>query len=158
MARRPNNRGGHRTPNKPAAVSGAGKDSKRTDGAFGKMPSNAEQARQPVRPIPAESHGDRQALSNLQGSAPMAAAPQTALGISQPTAGGTGGPTEAPPNLNLPFDPFAPDESPGGMDGGVDDDIIVDDTDMYMAQLAALVPGHPDLVNLITQRRLRGGF
>lgn len=58
-------RGGRRTPNNPAAVSGPGRLSQRTDGGPG----------QPTRSFPAEFHGQRQQLADQQGAAPMATAP-----------------------------------------------------------------------------------
>lgn len=61
------NRGGYRKPNNPAAVSGPGKYSRRTDG--GPMD------KQPQRYMAGESYGESKELNELQASAPMAASP-----------------------------------------------------------------------------------
>lgn len=64
------NRGGYRKPNKPAAVSGPGKYSRRTDG--GPMDT------QPQRYMAGESYGESKELNELQASAPLAGAPSRA--------------------------------------------------------------------------------
>jgi len=56
-------RGGKRTPEKPAAVSGPGALSKRTDGG----PSDA----QPVRVAPGQTYGERQQMEAQQRGAPI---------------------------------------------------------------------------------------
>lgn len=53
--------GGHRTPNNPAAVSGPGAMSARTDGGATQAPQVA----------PGNGYGERKAMLDLQGSAPM---------------------------------------------------------------------------------------
>lgn len=54
--------GGYRKPEKPAAVSGPGKYSQRTDGGPGK---------QPVREMTGGSYGEGKELADLQSAAPM---------------------------------------------------------------------------------------
>lgn len=54
--------GGYRKPEKPAAVSGPGKFSQRTDGKPGA---------QPVRPMTGGAYGEGQEMNELQSSAPM---------------------------------------------------------------------------------------
>ncbi len=54
-------RGGRRVPAKPAAVSGPGSLSQRTDGGPG----------QPIRNFPATTQGQRQDLTELQQAAPL---------------------------------------------------------------------------------------
>ena len=56
--------GGYRRPNNPAAVSGPGSLSKRTDGG----PADT---RQPVRDVGGFEYGGRQEFRDIQGSAPM---------------------------------------------------------------------------------------
>jgi len=56
--------GGYRKPSQPAPVSGPGALSRRTDGGAG----------QPVRPVTGLPYGENQALNEIQGAAPMAAA------------------------------------------------------------------------------------
>jgi hypothetical protein len=83
--------GGYRKPSKPAAVSGPGKFSKRTDGGPGK---------QPVRPMTGGPYGEGQEMSELQSSAPMS----DTQGQPAPSGGGApvpqvtpfGAPTERP--------------------------------------------------------------
>lgn len=81
--------GGNRTPAKPAAVSGPGALSRRTDGPV-----------QPVRSHAAEQHGQRSALEAQQRAAPLAA------GSGGPAAGGGGLAGVARPNV------FGPTERP----------------------------------------------
>lgn len=78
----PRGRGGKRTPAQPAAVSGPGALSRRTDGGAGSET-------QPIRSHPAEFHGQRQQLAQQQQAAPMAAKPH-------PLAGNLFGGTERP--------------------------------------------------------------
>lgn len=145
-------RGGHHPPKNPAAVSLPGKDSSRTDKADGtKNPSNATQAAQR---IPGQTYGVGKQLMEQQQSAPLAAAPGS--GIPSPAQGNGGNTTNnSTGQANLPFDPFAP--SPNNATGPVvdDEDIYIDNPDMFIAELARLVP-HPDLLNLLDMRDLRG--
>lgn len=80
-------RGGYRKPSKPAAFSGVGRDSKRTDGG----PMDMAKKQQPIRPLPANGqYGARAASVQQQSSAPMAAAAPVELpklsGLFDPTA------------------------------------------------------------------------
>lgn len=68
-------RGGRRVPENPAPVSGPGALSARTDG-----PS------QPVRSFPAQFHGQRQQLAELQSAAPMEGGGTGASSSGQPEA------------------------------------------------------------------------
>lgn len=83
--------GGYRKPSKPAAVSGPGKFSKRTDGGPGK---------QPVRPITGLPYGEGQEMEDLQGSAPMSDTQGTPApsggGFTLPSVTPIGAPTERP--------------------------------------------------------------
>lgn len=91
----PGGRGGRRTPSSPAAVSGPGALSQRTDGG--------PAAAQPVRVASGGGYGDRQTLEGLQAAAPMRAG-----GPSVPAPGG--GP-QAVPFAGAP-DPFGPSQRP----------------------------------------------
>jgi len=79
-----NGHGGYRKPEKPAAVSGPGKFSKRTDGKPGE---------QPVRAMTGGAYGEGQEMAELQGSAPMS----DTQGAPAPGGGG------APPPEVTPF-------------------------------------------------------
>ncbi len=68
MAKKRSNRGGYRKPSKPAAVSGPGALSKRTDG------------KQPVVRMPDVAHGEQKALTEQQQAAPLGGAPNAAAG------------------------------------------------------------------------------
>ena len=57
-------RGGYRQPNKPAAVSGPGALSARTDGGAGS-------STQPIRRIPGQQYGEGKALVEQQQAAPL---------------------------------------------------------------------------------------
>ncbi|HVF75485.1 MAG TPA: hypothetical protein VM938_10590 [Acidimicrobiales bacterium] len=85
-------RGGSRTPSSPAAVSGPGALSRRTDS-------------QPVRPVPGGTYGDRKATVEQQQAAPMASAP-TPQG-APPQAGPAGVPIDP-----RSIDPFGPTARP----------------------------------------------
>lgn len=84
-----NGHGGPRTPSKPAAVSGPGALSARTDGRP-----------QPVRDLPDAGYGEGAAFREMQQGAPMASAapPGAAGGGVNPLAGltGMGAPTTMP--------------------------------------------------------------
>lgn len=99
--------GGYRKPANPAAVSGPGALSRRTDGGP-----------QSIQPIPASGqYGERKAMQELQASAPMAGNPiptprpqmpvpglfdQTQNPSEPVTAGNPLGPGPGPDALNLP--------------------------------------------------------
>lgn len=89
-------------PNRPAAASGPGRMSQRTDGG----PASDSQ---PVREIPAEDfHGQRQQLTEQQSSAPLRAGgrstPAPSRGGQPEPSGGGGG--------AAPLDVFGPTERP----------------------------------------------
>ena len=87
-------RGGYRQPSKPAAVSGPGALSARTDGGPGS-------AKQPVQRIPGVEYGEQKALTEQQQAAPLASAPTTpSRPMGQPR-----------PQLNR--DVFRPTDVPG---------------------------------------------
>lgn len=83
-------RGGRRTPTNPAPVS-IPQSGARTDGGAGSDT-------QPLRDMPADAHGERQAMEQLQAAAPM-------------TAGGGGRTVPMDIPLNV-ADPFRPTEQP----------------------------------------------
>jgi len=94
--------GGARTPNHPAAVSGPGALSQRTDGGAGN-------AKQPIRVPSGGKYGERQAAEQQQASAPMASSgPLTSAPTGTgggnlappPVAGGAFGPTQRPNEAN----------------------------------------------------------
>lgn len=125
-------RGGKRTPRDPAPVSGPGKYSQRTDGG----------PTQPVRDIPNQPYGDRQALSQLQAAAPMPASPSTPTG-----GGGTPGPVPA-----YPDGIFGPTQRPSEPNtAGLDPyQNLPSDTDYLLRLMYTMYP-HPDLARLINQ-------
>ena len=71
-------RGGLREPAKPAAVSGPGALSQRTDGGPGS-------STQPIRRIPGVAYGEQSALSAQQAAAPLPAQNGPSLGGQIPT-------------------------------------------------------------------------
>jgi hypothetical protein len=86
-----NNHGGYRKPSNPAAFSGQGKYSKRTDGGPADMLK-----KQPVRPMAADGvYGARKASQDAQAAAPMSA------GVSTP---------KLPPVTSLFNETTRPDE------------------------------------------------
>lgn len=102
-----NGHGGYRKPEHPAAASGPGRLSKRTDG------------RQPTRPLPNAKYGEGQAFEQAQSAAPMSGD----IG-ALPTPSPSGGPAPAGPDLSglIPLD--APSQRPdepltAGMSGGM---------------------------------------
>ena len=127
-------RGGYQRPTNPAPVSGPGALSQRTDGG----PS------QPIREIPAEQYGDRQANADLQRAAPMAATEgqvRQAAPVSLPT-GGILQPTEAPdesPFAGLPTNDRPHDLHP----------FFRDDPESYLRALYARYP-YPEIARLIS--------
>jgi hypothetical protein len=103
-----NGHGGQRTPSNPAAFSGQGAQSQRTDGG----PSMAQQ---PIRPMDAGGkYGERKAMNEMQASAPMAGNPTPAMEPITPMFAPTTRPEESvtsgnpiglgvgPEALNLP--------------------------------------------------------
>jgi hypothetical protein len=84
-------RGGYQKPGKPAAVSGPGRKSQRTDGGPG----------QKMRDLPDAQYGEAQTFRDLQQQAPLA---------NDTTGGGGPVPSGAPVPSPVPFD--APTQNP----------------------------------------------
>lgn len=97
--------GGYRAPANPAAVSGPGALSQRTDGGQG----------QPVTPVSGLGYGENGAVNAMQGAAPMADVSDTRAPTIVPldaptqmpqqpvTAGAAAGPGPGPEVLSTPF-------------------------------------------------------
>lgn len=123
--------GGYRAPSSPAAVSGPGALSARTDGG----PSNF----QPERIAPGGEYGSRKQMEAIQGGAPMQ---------------GGGGGTTPPPNLTPLDAPTArPDEAvTTGADAGAGADSaaagILNTQQQSMAQLRPVLRSLEDMANL----------
>lgn len=128
MARK---RGGYQKPSRPAAVSGPGAMSRRTDSG------------QPIRVASGGNYGERQQLENLQAAAPLA-------------AGGSGGaagssPASAAPPLPSVFGPTArPGENP---DTGIMG-VTPPDPSAFLAAAYAVYPD-PALAALLRRDRRR---
>lgn len=123
-------RGGKRTPEDPAPVSGPGALSQRTDG-------------QPTRSFPAEFHGQRQALEGLQGAAPMAdRSGGGPAGSGAPPSGGAGGP--------FPTGMLGPTRFPNEpVSAGVTEpQVIPRDPDALLRAIYQKYP-HPDIARLL---------
>lgn len=128
-------RGGRRTPENPAPVSGPGALSQRTDGG----------PTQPVRSFPAQFHGQRQQLAELQGAAPMASGQGGGVASSSSPA------TEAlplPPGVSpngILGPTMLPDEP---VDAGVRPRrVIPENPDALLDAIYAAYP-HPDIASL----------
>jgi hypothetical protein len=130
--------GGPRVPNKPAAVSGPGALSQRTDGGPG--------AKQPIRVPAGGAYGQRQTAEAQQAAAPMASGPPSIGGtpaVGGPRAGaapdpGVFGPTE------LPNQPITTGVS--GPAGGP-----TPDPDLILRQLVQVFPT-PWMMRLLRRR------
>ena len=133
------NRGGPRQPANPAAVSGPGALSQRTDGGPGNQ-------KQPVRVASGGAYGERQAAVAQQQAAPMAA------GGSAP-AGGPGGATAAPggpEGVNGVFGPTTMPNQP--ITAGVPSMMERQpDADMVLRELVQKFPS-PWLMRLLRRR------
>ena len=107
-------RGGYRKPSRPAAVSGPGSYSKRTDGKAG----------QAIRDIPANEYGDASSFRQMQQAAPMEQAGATP-NIPVPTGGGApsapivpmGAPTQLPNQPVTTGNPLGPGAGPEAIAG-----------------------------------------
>lgn len=139
MARR---RGGYQRPSNPAAVSGPGSMSQRTDGRVPQLPH---------RGLP---YGENQAVNDQQGQAPMG---------SPPGPGGAGGgPSASGPPPQGQDGVFGPSNRPGepptaGVPWGPGSDghqgpVLEDNPDLLL-QAWAQKYRHPDLIELINRRR-----
>lgn len=132
-----NRRGGYRKPSKPAAVSGPGALSQRTDG------------KQPEVRMPDVPYGQQRALLNQQAAAPLG----DAGGANAPF------PMQQQPQQPVRPDIFAPTERPNepvtaGLPygpGAMPPDQLEDDVDIILAALYAVNP-HPVIAELINTR------
>ncbi len=140
-------RGGNdTTPAKPAAVSGPGALSRRTDGG----PS------QPIRPIPGGTYGDRQASVEQQQAAPMAASNGPPPGPPPGAMASTGGPVSG--------DPFGPTERPNEslMTGAIppampdpdapDPDLAILASSLPLLEIRASQPGASEAFKILVKR------
>lgn len=137
MARR---RGGYQRPARPAAVSGPGSMSARTDGRVPQMPHTGL------------AYGENQAVNDQQGQAPMGSPSPGGGGGARPAGpppqgqDGVFGPTTRPgepPTAGIPWGPGS-----NGQQGP-----ILDDNPDMLLQAWAQKYRHPDLIELINRRR-----
>ena len=127
---RTSNRGGYRQPKKPAASSGPGALSDRTDGGAGSKT-------QPLRRLPEADHGANKAFYEQQQAAPL--------------------PVAESPNVFAPTErPMEPitEGVPIGQGGGPTSMPTVDNTDM-MLQAAYQISASPGLLRLMDYRKRR---
>ena len=132
-------RGGKRTPRKPAAVSGPGALSKRTDGGAG----------QPIRAATDQPYGARQATEGAQAAAPLAVGGGPPPSAPMGGPGGAGGTASPLP----PIDVFGATGRPNEpMTAGLDAQGMMnqDDPDMMLRLLIAAYP-HPSLTRLLPE-------
>lgn len=133
-------RGGYQAPAKPAAVSGPGSLSQRTDGG----PS------QPVRVAPGGPYGSRQAMVAQQQAAPMREG-----GPVTPPPGGPGAGAAPAVNPAEGLDPFGPSRRPsepataGAATGPGSGAPSADQTSLELLQF--LLPTNPELLPLIEE-------
>jgi hypothetical protein len=127
-------RGGNRTPRQPAAVSGPGALSQRTDGGAG----------QPIRAASNQPYGARQATETQQAAAPLASGGGGAAPRSTGTVGANGSPLP-------PIDAFGPTQRPNEpMTAGLGQEGLYspDDPDLPIRIMYQLYP-HPSLARLL---------
>ena len=131
-ARDGTNRGGYQAPRRPAAVSGPGAGSARTDGG----PGNA---RQPIRVPTGGAYGEAGALEAQQKSAPMAAGGPSGVG-GAPSA------PAAPVGQGI----FGPTQMPGQspLAGAARPSPMVDSPQAFLRVLASKYP-HPAIQRLV---------
>lgn len=144
MARGGRGRGGYQRPSNPAAVSGPGKFSQRTDGGPGA--GTYEYSGLP--------YGDNQAVNSVADGAPMGRP-----GGGPPAPAGRG----SSPRVRMgPEGVFGPTERPAepltaGVDWGpgpgasVPPAMLPDDPDMILRAIVASGDYHPDLVRLLAR-------
>ncbi len=140
-------RGGNRTPQNPAPVSGPGALSRRTDGGPGSKT-------QPIRVATGQPYGARKALTTQQQAAPLpdrrptgpAEGPQGPAGVNPPPTPSTPAAAMPAPIFGATQRPFEPPTAglpgpgiPGPRPGEVDD---------ALAMLYSVLP-HPQLLALI---------
>jgi len=130
-------RGGNRTPANPAPVSTPGSGA-RTDGGAGSKT-------QPLRDMPADKHGERQAMMQLQGAAPMTAQGGSGISAQRPVSvDDPFRPTERPNEGPMPGMP--PSSVPADMMG-----ILPPDPQQVLREMYNLYP-HPAIARLIRAR------
>jgi len=131
-----NGHGGSRTPSKPAAVSGPGALSQRTDGA------------QPIRDITGLPYGQGQEYHDLQSSASMEAATSA---NTMPSSAGTVAPSVTPPTpMGAPTtNPNEPVTAGSPFGAGPGTEVLPSDPDQY-ANLRKQLPMLIKLADLPT--------
>ena len=130
--------GGARVPARPAAVSGPGALSQRTDGGPGSRT-------QPIRVAPGGAYGQTQAAEQQQAAAPMSAG-----GSRGAPAAGQSGPVAPPKDI---FGPTTMPQQPitAGVMGPQGGEAIQPDPDMLLRQIVQKYPT-PWMFRLLRQR------
>jgi hypothetical protein len=138
MARR---RGGYQRPSKPAAVSGPGSMSARTDGRVPQMPHTGLK------------YGENQAVNDQQGQAAMGAPPGPGGAVAPPRGGPLPqGPTGAFGPTERPGEPMTAGIPWGEGSNGNEAPVLDDNPDLLLQAWAAKY-NHPDLIELVNRRR-----
>lgn len=143
-------KGGYERPTKPAAVSGPGKYSQRTDGGPGETPQQA------ARYISGGSYGEGQEMMDLQQGAPMSAAPGVpgAPMIPIPLNAPSGRPEE-PLTAGMPFGPgVGPEGLP--MVPPVDDLPVADEVSAHLRAMLLAYPSSRWLQVLVNRLNMEG--
>lgn len=149
----PGGRGGPRTPRNPAAVSGPGALSARTDGG----------PTQPIRLAPGGPYGSRQDLAQQQRAAPL---PDRQAATPSPTPQGARRPAPSPLQGAGP-DLFAPTRRPNepitagaatGPGANSVSSIIPRDPHEFLLALHQAFPENPDISDLLNRARRRQGL
>lgn len=130
--------GGYRKPEKPAAVSGPGKYSARTDGQPGA---------QPVRALPDAGYGEQADFTGLQQAAPLASSQGMPAPSQAQPGGGAGQPGPAPVPLTAPEqNPNVPITQGLDVGPGAGSEVLGDPTSERTAQAAKLADYLPMLL------------
>lgn len=139
-------KGGYQRPNKPAAVSGPGAMSQRTDG--GPSVDNAKQA---ARYVSGGSYGEGQEMMDIQQGAPMAEAP----GIPRRPVVGLSAPTQRPDEPVTAGSLIGPGPGPGSAEALVAE---VQEPDLVAAAIRAAYRQYPSpyLRNMIMRLEAEG--
>ena len=149
-------KGGYQRPSKPAAVSGPGAMSQRTDGG-----PSVDSPKQAARYISGGSYGEGQEMMDIQQGAPMAAAAgiPTDIPMDLPEPVPFGAPTQRPDEPVTAGNPMGP--GPGSMAIGMPDPNALSPEDqeralflLGMLQQAAESPGATQATRELV-RRLR---
>ena len=130
-----NGRGGYRQPSRPAAVSGPGALSQRTD-------SGAGSKKQPLRVASGGAYGERQAATDQQQAAPMAGG-----GPATPAAGGSPVPSPAA-NAGGAFGPTQMPNEPNSAGASQEQDMMARNPQAVLRVLYSRFP-HPSIARLI---------